>query len=285
MAKIGRTARFTATTKVKTKNSDFSSAATKIDAAVLRPKMIQAAPGDLEFEFPFGLNNFSHDVGAVQFDELARPLQLPLLQTTAGTLHKVSFDFIVARRGDGMGETIDDELATLQNFAAEDSSVIFVNVHQMMATSVISWKIQSMSVQVTRVNETGEAVSAQVNMSCSESSDGLERFLTLPKFTYKNPRGTGKGGTDSPPDGNAHATIQNFWAKLTPEMRANLKPEYRQQWINALNQLAKNYGGDSRVNNILMNFKGNYGTPTELFNLLEREVKAKGLQTTSKIGS
>jgi len=275
MAKIGRAARFTATTKVETKRSDFSSAAGTIDAAVLRPKMIQAAPGDLEFEFPFGLSNFSHDVGAVQFDELARPLQLPLLQTTAGTLQKVSFDFIVARRGDGVGATIDNELATLQNFAAEDDSVIFVNVHQMMATSGVSWKIQSMSVQVSRVNETGQAVSAQVNMSCSESSDGLERFLNLPKFIYKNPRGTGKGGTDEPPSTNASTLFNAFWLKLSVKAQEDLKEKGKDAELRKeLNRLAEQYG-ESNLVEILRTKSGFiFGDADSFFNLLTTYAKS-----------
>jgi len=210
----------------------------------------------------------------VQFDALTRPLQLPLLQTTAGTLQKVSFDFIVARRGDGVGATIDDELATLQNFAAEDNSVIFVGVHQMMATSVTAWKIQSMSVQVTRVNETGQSVSAQVNMSCTEATDQLERFLTLPKFTYKNPRGTGKGNDDKPPGDNASLLIYNFWLRLTVDAKDDLNEKGKENTLReGLNRLATQYGGESNVLDILVKAtRGQYGAD-KLFNLLETALK------------
>jgi len=273
MALIGRRERLTATTKVVVMRGAIPSTTPPNNGISNLPRMVQVA-GDLEFEFPFGLNNFSHDVGAVQFDELARPLQLPILQPTAGSLQKVSFDFLVAKHFDGVRNSVEDELANLQNFAAEDNSVIFVNVHQMMARSVASWKIQSMSVQVTRVNELGQTVSAQVSMSCTESSDTLERFLTLPKFTYRDRKETttGKPG-DTPPPGNAHELIQKFFASIKKDLTESQKADY----IAKLNNLSKLYGGSGNVVPILNGKAGARSNwqAAKLFNVLSDALKDK----------
>jgi len=272
MALIGRRERLTATTKVVVTRGAIPSTTPANGGVANLPRMVQVA-GDLEFEFPFGLNNFSHDVGAVQFDELARPLQLPILQPTAGSLQKVSFDFLVAKHFDGVRNSVEDELANLQNFAAEDNSVIFINVHQMMAKSVASWKIQSMSVQVTRVNELGQTASAQVSMSCTESSDTLERFLTLPKFTYKDKKqgGTGKD-KDKEQTGNAHTVIEKFFKSLKDGYKLDRSGEY----IANLNRLSAQYGGESNVLDILLKTasrKGSTWTASDLFNALVVDLK------------
>jgi len=274
MALIGRKERFTATTKVVVERNAIPPTTSPNSGVANLPRMVQVA-GDLEFEFPFGLNNFSHDVGAVQFDELARPLQLPILQPTAGSLQKVSFDFLVAKHLDGVRNPVDDELANLQNFAAEDNSVIFINVHQMMGGSVASWKIQSMSVQVTRVNELGQTVSAQVSMSCTESSDTLERFLTLPKFTYRDKKQgvTGKPGEPQGP-GNAHRVIEKFFKSLKNGFALE-EGESVGEYIASLNRLSAQYGGESNVRDILLKTAGNKATWTasSLFNALVRDLK------------
>lgn len=272
MPLVGRKVRLTATTKIVAGPRTPPATTETNDGITNLPKMVQVG-GDLEFEFAFGLNNFSHDIGAVQFDELTRPLQLPLLQPTAATLQKVSFDFLVARPLDGIAGPIDDELANLQNFAAEDNSVIFVNVHQMMSQSVAAWKIQSMSVQISRYNELGEAVSAQVNMSCTEATEQLERFLTLPKFKYKNRRETGGSTSDKPPpSGNAHALIEKFFKSVQQGMEQGQRNEF----IGNLNRLAAQYGGESNVLDVLIKTAGSKSNwqATELFNLLNNNVSS-----------
>lgn len=271
MPLVGRKARLTATTKIVAGARTPPTTTQTNDGITNLPKMVQVG-GDLEFEFAFGLNNFSHEVGAVQFDELSRPLQLPLLQPTAATLQKVSFDFLVARPLDGIAGPIDDELANLQNFATEDNSVIFVNVHQMMSQSVAAWKIQSMSVQISRYNELGQAVSAQVNMSCTEATEQLERFLTLPKFTYRNRRGTGGGsGSSTPPSGgNAHTVINKFFQSV----KQGMEQGQRNEFIGKLNRLSAQYGGETNVLDVLVKTVGSKSDwqATDLFNLLSKNV-------------
>lgn len=169
----------------------------------------------LSFEFPFGLTNFSHDGGSVQYDEVGRPLQLPLLRASSAALHTVSFDFILAGRSDGLAQPVDDPIAVLHTFVAMDNSVIFVNVHQIMTSTVRSWKIESMSVSVERVNDQGQATLARVSMSCKESSESLDRFLSLPKFTYKQIKEKpGGGGEDKNPENLSIETLKRFLSKL-----------------------------------------------------------------------
>lgn len=202
MALIGRKARLSAVVSIAApKRAGLNEKAANpavVNAGVpLIPSMQQVGvTSPLTFFFPFGLNNFSHELGSVQFDELARPLQLPILQASGASLQTVSFDFMVAVPQDGISASIETQLKLLQDFVADDASVIFSSVHDFMKSSVSSWKISSMTVSIGRINELGEATSANVNMSCKESTDAKERFLTLPKFKYKNPRGGG-GGTET----------------------------------------------------------------------------------------
>jgi len=240
------------------------------DATVaVTPTMIQVA-GDLRYEFGFGINNFSHDIGAVQFDELARPLQLPLLQVTAATLQTVSFDFLVASPIDGVTIPIEDELRVLQNFAAEDNPVIFDKVHAMLS-EVVSWQITSLSVRISRINKSGKATNANVSMSCTESSTGLERFLTLPKFAYKNPKGTGKGKGESGGEqgANPHDTIEKFFQRLSNTYRQELTKDTAQanKFIADLKRLAVQFSDTAVGEAVLKAGKGKSDwNPTELFN-------------------
>jgi len=185
--------------------------------ANMKPARMAQITGNppLSFEFPFGLTNFSHDGGSVQYDEVGRPLQLPLLRASSAALHTVSFDFILAGRSDGLAQPVDDPIAVLHTFVAMDNSVIFVNVHQIMTSTVRSWKIESMSVSVERVNDQGQATLARVSMSCKESSESLDRFLSLPKFTYKQIKERpGGGGEDTKPDNLSIETLKRFINKL-----------------------------------------------------------------------
>ena len=236
------------------------------------PRMDQIGGADpLSFVFPFGINNISHEVGAVQFDELQRPLSLPILQPTAASLQKVSFDFLVATPFDGVSEDVEDQLRILQNFAAEDTSVIFVNSNEMLTQSVASWKISSLSVSIARQNELGAAVSAQVNMSCTESNDLLDRFLTLPKFRYKvnKNKGSGKPG-DTPPGSDSANTLINLFFLRTKDGFAEMDSLERAKLLAGLNKLAVNYGEESVVE-ALKSYKGDY-EKDYLFNALSNNL-------------
>lgn len=236
------------------------------------PRMDQIGGADpLSFVFPFGINNISHDVGAVQFDELQRPLSLPILQPTASSLQRVSFDFLVAAPFDGVSQDVEEELRVLQNFAAEDNSVIFVNSHEMLTQSVASWKISSLSVSISRQNELGAAVSAQVNMSCLESNDMMDRFLTLPKFRYKvnKNKGSGKPG-DTPPGGDSANTLINTFFLKTKDAFAEMDSLERAKLLAGLNRLAVNYGEDTVVQ-ALKAYSGDYGKDY-LFNALSNKL-------------
>jgi len=185
--------------------------------ANMKPARMAQITGNppLSFEFPFGLTNFSHDGGSVQYDEVGRPLQLPLLRASSAALHTVSFDFILAGRSDGLAQPVDDPIAVLHTFVAMDNSVIFVNVHQIMTSTVRSWKIESMSVSVERVNDQGQATLARVSMSCKESSESLDRFLSLPKFTYKQIKEKPGGGTEAEKNrARSLKTLTEFLNKL-----------------------------------------------------------------------
>lgn len=280
MAIIGRKTRLTGVASIGIRPRTVPTNPTAINNGNSLLTRMDQIGGDLSYVFPYGIQDVSHDVGAVQFDELTRPLSLPLLQPTAATLQKVSFSFLMSIQKDGISKPIEGDIRLLQAFAAEDNSVIFVNSHEMLSSSVPSWKISSLSIQIERLNELGQAVLARGNMSCTESSDQFERFLTLPKFTYKVNKGnkTGKSGTPSQ-NADAASAIWTFFSKTNDEMQ--LEVIDRNRIIAGINALASTYGGEDKVLDALKGYNGsNYGA-NYLFNALGANLALNAKKTNS----
>lgn len=146
----------------------------------------------LYYEFHFGISTFTHDSSGVLYTEIPRPLNLPLVDATSLKLERCSFEFLIAVPYDSLGSSIDSHITLLQDFANQDRTVQFSNVHSALA--VKPWYIDSITFQITRVNESGQATAATCNMSLVESIERTERFAKLPKFTYKIPSGSSLGG-------------------------------------------------------------------------------------------
>lgn len=168
----------------------------------------------LQYEFHFGISTFTHDSSGVLYTEIPRPLNLPLVDATSQKLERCSFEFLIAVPYDSLGSSIDSHITLLQDFANEARPVQFYNVHSALATK--TWNIDSITFQVTRVNNSGQATAVTCNMSLVESIARTERFIQLPKFTYTIPKGTGlsgdKGqgpdGDKTPPDGTVNSIIK-----------------------------------------------------------------------------
>ena len=167
-------------------------------------QQINAASGTpLHYEFHFGISTFTHDSSGVVYTEIPRPLNIPLVDATAQKLERCSFEFLIAVPYDSLGTSVDSHITLLQDFANEARPVQFSNVHSALGSR--TWNIDSITFQITRVNESGQATAVTCNMSLVESIARTERFIRLPKFTYTIPKGTKKSdspGTDSPGDGN-----------------------------------------------------------------------------------
>jgi hypothetical protein len=168
----------------------------------------------LQYEFHFGISTFTHDSSGVLYTEIPRPLNLPLVDATSQKLERCSFEFLIAVPYDSLGSSIDSHITLLQDFANEARPVQFYNVHSALATK--TWNIDSITFQVTRVNESGQATAVTCNMSLVESIAKTERFIQLPKFTYTIPKGaslssttgTGPDGDKTPPDGTTNSIIR-----------------------------------------------------------------------------
>jgi len=168
----------------------------------------------LQYEFHFGISTFTHDSSGVLYTEIPRPLNLPLVDATSQKLERCSFEFLIAVPYDSLGSSIDSHITLLQDFANEARPVQFYNVHSALATK--TWNIDSITFQVTRVNESGKATAVTCNMSLVESIARTERFIQLPKFTYTIPKGVGLSGTTgtgptgdkTPPDGTTNSIIR-----------------------------------------------------------------------------
>jgi hypothetical protein len=178
----------------------------------------------LEFRFPMGISSFQHEAPSVAYEELTRPLALPLLDTSGAQLHKVSIEFMIVKPLDGVQTPIEEQIATLRDMAASDTPVIFANVHDALKGS---WKISALSFSISRTDELGRAVNANASMSLTESTDRLERFLLLPKFTYKVPRGSSTTTTGGP-SGNqdsAESVYAAFRTKIGGAFSESIKKE------------------------------------------------------------
>lgn len=148
----------------------------------------------LSYEFHFGISTFTHDGAGVLYTEIPRPLNLPLVDATSQKLERCSFEFLIAIPFDSLGSSVDSHITLLQDFATDARPVNFLNVHSALALK--TWNIDSMSFQVTRVNESGQATAVTCNLSLVEHiARTNERFYGLPKFTYTIPKGTGLAGT------------------------------------------------------------------------------------------
>ena len=206
----------------------------------------------LVFNFPMSITSIQHEAPTVTYEEISRPLSLPLLDTSTAQLHKVSIEFMIAAPLDGIAKPIDDQIATLRDMSASDTPVIFSNIHDALKGS---WKISAFSFSVTRTDEIGRMTMANASMSLTESTDRFERFLLLPKFSYTVPKAP--GGSSTPGTGDTTVTAETVFStfrakisdasKFTADVQAKLK---------ALSD-AKGAGA---VNNALQSIKGNRTT-------------------------
>jgi len=158
----------------------------------------------LYYEFHFGISTFTHDSSGVIYTEIPRPLNLPFVDATSQKLERCSFEFLIANPYDSLATSVDSHITLLQDFANEARPVSFSNVHSALGTR--TWNIDSITFQITRVNESGQATAVTCNISLVESFYTEERFVQLPKFTYKIPKGTQlsdkSGDGDKDGDGN-----------------------------------------------------------------------------------
>jgi hypothetical protein len=162
----------------------------------------------LYYEFHFGISTFTHDSSGVLYTEIPRPLNMPLVDATSQKLERCSFEFLIAVPYDSLGSSIDSHITLLQDFANEARPVQFSNVHSALGSR--TWNIDSITFQVTRVNESGKATAVTCNMSLVESIARTERFIQLPKFTYAIPKGTTlseKSGTGDATGNNGNGNI------------------------------------------------------------------------------
>jgi hypothetical protein len=162
----------------------------------------------LLYEFHFGISTFTHDSSGVLYTEIPRPLNLPLVDATSQKLERCSFEFLIAVPYDSLGSSVDEHITLLQDFANQDRTVQFSNVHS--ALSVKPWNIDSITFQITRVNESGKATAATCNMSLVESIERTERFVKLPKFTYEIPKGSGLSTSSTGGPGSGIGAVGNI---------------------------------------------------------------------------
>ena len=225
----------------------------------------------LKFSFPMAISSFQHEVPAVAYEELARPLSLPLLDTSGAQLHKVSIEFVVVRPQDGVQTPIEDQIATLRDMAASDTPVVFANVHDALKGS---WKISAMSFSITRTDELGKAVMANASMSLTESTDRLERFVTLPKFSYSVPRGSSTTTTTT--TGGGEGNSEAAWYAFNQAMGD--KYTITNATRSTVNTYIQKHGGNA-VKQALAQARGNENSPATLVDFIIKAFAPKTPQS------
>lgn len=225
-------------------------------ARSLTPKMFQVSTSyarPLSYIFPVGITGINHDSAVVEYSEVNRPRSMPLVDSVAPTLHKLDFSFMIVVPNDSLIASVDDQISLLQDFASSDDIVGFANAHKALMET--TWQIQSFSFEIAKVNESMQATQANCGIQLVEASyPSNKRFLKLPKFSYKTPKGR-DGSSTTTDDGDgavAESTIAeviqqmlqiNAKWKITDAQRTQISDDVKKEKLNdsAAFQLVKNY--------------------------------------------
>lgn len=181
-------------------------------------RQLTSSSTPLIYEFPMGISSISHESPSVNYEEISRPLLLPILDASTANLQKVNIQFMIVVPNDSIDESIDDQISMLNDFASEDDPVIFGNVHKAMSGT---WRITSLNIDVSRSKNdanSARATQASANMSLTEYVETSKRFLRLPKFSYSVPKGrnTGNGnqGAADPTGDLPYASFEAFRSRI-----------------------------------------------------------------------
>jgi len=168
--------------------------------------MYMMAPPGYEYVFAIAPVSFTVEGFGAELSELPRPYNQPIVDVKGGKSRRVSFEFLILKRGTGINwgyinnfyASIESEIKQLQLIADMGMPVGFDNVNAIMRENY--WYIDNISFTYTRDNGTGETVSASCNISLIEYKPLRQKFILLPKFRYGKFPTTSKPktGTETP---------------------------------------------------------------------------------------
>lgn len=147
-------------------------------------RMSQKNNTSIFFEFTYPPTQITYEGFGMDIQEIPRPLLKPLIDIKAKFNYKASFEFLVAASGDGLTESVESQLRTLEWMAALAEPVAFENFDTFLNTGY--WYIAQFAIKSSRVNTSGQIVAAQCTIGLLEYTDANIQFAKFPKINYKN---------------------------------------------------------------------------------------------------
>jgi hypothetical protein len=207
-------------------------------------RMIQKTNSATFYEFTFPPTQIAYEGMGVEIQEIPRPLQKPLIDVRGGKNYKAVFEFLVAGQFDGLNESIEQQLVTLQSFANSGEPVYFENFDTFLTNGF--WYIAEFSIKTSRVNTKGEIVAAQCSIGLLEYQSTDTKFAKFPKLDYSSMSnrkkggggGGGGGGENEPISTSAEIKIEGYrWTRtekpsaIDTYANAWIKVKGKNQWV------------------------------------------------------
>lgn len=161
---------------------------------VLNLSTIQDQP--YEFVFPYAPIDVQYSNMAAEWTEINRPGRTPLIDYSQSKLLEVSFNFLVARPGDGITFSVDDDLVTLRYMASSKRTVSIFGMDGMLTnpfqipgqpnrtSSGFFFHITDFTVRSVRRNKDNQITAAECSITLREVNNPDIGVVRFPAITY-----------------------------------------------------------------------------------------------------
>lgn len=161
---------------------------------VLNLSTIQDQP--YEFVFPYAPIDVQYSNMAAEWTEINRPGRTPLIDYSQSKLLEVSFNFLVARPGDGITYSVDDDLVTLRYMASSRRTVSIFGMDGMLTnpfqipgqpnrtSSGFFFHITDFTVRSVRRNKDNQITAAECSITLREVNNPDIGVVRFPAITY-----------------------------------------------------------------------------------------------------
>jgi len=161
---------------------------------VLNLSTIQDQP--YEFFFPYAPIDVQYSNMAAEWTEINRPGRTPLIDYSQSKLLDVSFNFLVARPGDGITYSVDDDLVTLRYMASSKRTVSVFGMDGMLTnpfqipgqpsrtSSGFFFHITDFTVRSVRRNKDNQITAAECSITLREVNNPDIGVVRFPAITY-----------------------------------------------------------------------------------------------------
>ena len=118
------------------------------------------------FEFPYGPKNMTYDGSALQYTEIQRPSKKPLLRSVAPQNRKISLSAVLADRPSRGKQSIESEIASLEEIAGEDQDLLM-----QYGGVIVPYRLRISALSITSLDKSlnGETIRARASLSFIET--------------------------------------------------------------------------------------------------------------------